>query len=90
MRLDKYLKVSRLIKRRTVAKEVCEAGRIEVNGRPAKAGHDVSIGDEIKIALGNRRLTVKVAEVKETVRADQAATLYEVIEDKKIQEEPLF
>ncbi|MDO4542207.1 MAG: RNA-binding S4 domain-containing protein [Bacillota bacterium] len=90
MRLDKYLKVSRLIKRRTVAKEVCEAGRIEVNGRPAKAGHDIAPGDEIKIALGNRRLTVKVAEVKETVRADQAGSLYEVIEDKKVQEEPLF
>ncbi len=90
MRLDKYLKVSRLIKRRTVAKEVCEAGRIEVNGRPAKAGHDVNVGDVLKIALGNRRLTVKVAAVKETVRAEHAADLYEIMEDIKLKEEPLF
>lgn len=90
MRLDKYLKVSRLIKRRTVAKEVCDAGRIEVNGRPAKAGHDVAVGDEIMIALGRRRLKVRVTEVKETVRAEAASSLYEIIEDIKIPEEPLF
>ncbi len=90
MRLDKYLKVSRLIKRRTVAKEVCDAGRIEVNGRPAKAGHDVAVGDEIMIALGRRRLKVRVTEAKETVRAEAASSLYEIIEDIKIPEEPLF
>lgn len=90
MRLDKFLKVSRLIKRRTVAKEVCEAGRLEVNGRPAKAGHEVKIGDTLKISLGNRRMTVRIVEIKETVRADQAETLYEVLEDTKIKEESLF
>lgn len=90
MRLDKFLKVSRLIKRRTVAKEVCEAGRLEVNGRPAKAGHEVKIGDTLKISLGNRRLTVKIAEIKETIRANEAETLYEIIEDTKIKQEDLF
>ncbi|MEG0873708.1 MAG: RNA-binding S4 domain-containing protein [Clostridiales bacterium] len=90
MRLDKYLKVSRLIKRRTVAKDVCEAGRVLVNGRPAKAGHEVAPGDEVKISLGSRRLKIQIVEVKETVRADLASTLYEVLEDSKIEEEPLF
>ncbi len=90
MRLDKYLKVSRLIKRRTVAKEVCEAGRIQVNGRPAKAGHDLSVGDVLDIALGSRRLKVRIVEIKETVRADQADTLYEVLEDVKVEREEMF
>lgn len=90
MRLDKYLKVSRLIKRRTVAKEVCEAGRIQVNGRPAKAGHDLGVGDVLDIALGSRRLKVRIVEIKETVRADQADTLYEVLEDVKVEREEMF
>ncbi|MEE0777182.1 MAG: RNA-binding S4 domain-containing protein [Bacillota bacterium] len=90
MRLDKYLKVSRLIKRRTVAKEVCEAGRIQVNGRPAKAGHDLGVGDILDIALGSRRLKVRIVEIKETVRADQADTLYEVLEDVKVEREEMF
>ena len=90
MRLDKYLKVSRLIKRRTVAKEVCDAGRIAVNGHPAKAGHDLKVGDVLDIALGNRRLKVEIAEIRETVRADQADTLYKVLEDVKIEREEMF
>lgn len=90
MRLDKFLKVSRLIKRRTVAKEVCEAGRIQVNSRPAKAGHNLDVGDVLDIALGNRRLKVRITEIKETVRADQADRLYEILEDEKIEREPLF
>ena len=87
MRLDKYLKVSRIIKRRTVAKEICEAGRIMVNGHTAKAGHELKIGDTLDIAMGNRRLKVQVAELKETVRANEADTLYEVLEDIRLKEE---
>ena len=87
MRLDKYLKVSRIIKRRTVAKEICEAGRIMVNGHTAKAGHELKIGDTLDIAMGNRRLNVRVAELKETVRANEADTLYEVLEDIRLKEE---
>ena len=86
MRLDKYLKVSRIIKRRTVAKEVCEAGRITVNGHPAKAGHELKLGDILEIAMGNRRLKVKVAELKETVRANEADTLYDIIEDIRLKD----
>ena len=77
MRLDKYLKVSRLIKRRTVANEACDAGKIAVNGKPARASYDVKIGDVIEITLGSRSVKVRVLEVKETVRKDDANTMYE-------------
>mgnify|MGYP004486152301 FL=1 len=87
MRLDKYLKVSRVIKRRTVAKEICEAGRIQVNGHTAKAGHEVKPGDILDIAMGSRRLKVKIVEIKETVRVNEADKLYEVLEDKKAPKE---
>lgn len=87
MRLDKYLKVSRVIKRRTVAKEICEAGRIQVNGHTAKAGHDLKAGDMLDIAMGNRRLKIRIVEIKETVRASEADSLYEILEDKRIKEE---
>ena len=87
MRLDKYLKVSRIIKRRTVAKEICEAGRIMVNGHTAKAGHELKTGDILDIAMGSRRLKVQVAQLKETVRANEADTLYEVLEDIRLKEE---
>ena len=92
MRLDKFLKVSRVIKRRTVAKEICEAGKISVNGHTAKAGHELKIGDILEIAMGNRRLKIKVAEIKETVRANEADSLYEVLEDIRLkkEEEDLF
>ncbi len=86
MRLDKYLKVSRLIKRRTVAKEVCEAGKIEVNGRAAKAGHELKVGDRLSIRFGSRHLAVEVLELKETARTDQAASMYRVLADEKIAE----
>lgn len=79
MRLDKYLKVSRLIKRRTVANEACDAGKIEVNGKPARASYDVKIGDVIEITLGSRSVKVRVLEVKETVRKDDANTMYEAV-----------
>ena len=79
MRLDKYLKVSRLIKRRTVANEACDAGKIAVNGKPARASYDVKIGDVIEITLGSRSVKVRVLEVKETVRKDDANTMYEAV-----------
>ena len=90
MRLDKFLKVSRLIKRRTVAKEICEAGKISVNGHTAKAGHEVKAGDVLELSLGSRRLKVSILEIKETVRANEADSLYKILEDKKVPREPLL
>lgn len=78
MRLDKYLKVSRLMKRRTVANEACDAGRVSVNGKPARASYDVKVGDVIEIAFGQRTMKVKVAAVTEVVTKDKAAELYTV------------
>ena len=80
MRLDKYLKVSRLIKRRTIANEACDAGRVSVNGKPARASYDVKAGDLIEIGLGQRPLKVKVLDVREHVAKEGASGLYEVIE----------
>lgn len=77
MRLDKYLKVSRLIKRRTVANEACDAGKITVNDKDARASYDVKVGDVIEITLGSKSVKVKVTEVKEVVRKEDAATMYE-------------
>ena len=79
MRLDKYLKVSRLIKRRTVANEACDNGRISVNGRVVKASYDVKVGDRLEIALGNRRLAVEVLQVAETVKKDDACAMYKEV-----------
>lgn len=79
MRLDKYLKVSRLIKRRTVANEACDAGRVAVNGTPARASYDVKIGDEIAITLGTRTVRVSVTDVQETVAKNDAALLYRLL-----------
>lgn len=76
MRLDKYLKVSRLIKRRTVANEACDAGRVLVNDRPAKASVNVKAGDIIEIQLGTSSVKVEVLDVQETVRKDDAKELY--------------
>ena len=77
MRLDKYLKVSRLIKRRTVANEACDAGRVNINGRPAKASAEVKVGDVLSISFGNRELKVKVTDVRETVKKEEADAMYE-------------
>ena len=79
MRLDKYLKVSRLIKRRTVANEACDAGKISVNGKVARASYDVKEGDVIEITLGARTIKVKVPAVKEVVRKEEAETMYEAV-----------
>ena len=79
MRLDKYLKNSRIIKRRTVAKEACEQGRVEVNGKVAKPGLELKTGDVIQVTFGSNVLKVRVLEMPETVRKDDADSLYEVI-----------
>lgn len=76
MRLDKYLKVSRLIKRRTVANEACDAGRVMINGKTAKAGTDVKVGDVIEIGFGTRNAKVEVLDVQETTRKEDAKELF--------------
>ena len=79
MRLDKYLKVSRIIKRRTVANEACDAGRVEVNGKTARASYDVKEGDVITLSLGNSCRSYKVREVKEHATVQDAPDMYEIL-----------
>ena len=79
MRLDKFLKVSRLIKRRTVANEACDAEMVTVNGKPARASYDVKVGDEIEINMGKSPLKIRVLKVVEVVGKDGASDLYEVV-----------
>ena len=81
MRLDKYLKVSRLIKRRTVAKEISDQGRISINGKVAKSSSDVSTNDELEIRFGNKTLTVKVLKIVETTKKDEAVDMYEIVSE---------
>ena len=80
MRLDKYLKVSRIIKRRTVATEACDAGRVTVNGKVAKAGTEVKIGDIIEIKFGNSTTKVEVLDISETQKKEVAASMYRSVE----------
>ena len=84
MRLDKYLKVSRLIKRRTVANEACDAGRVLANGRAAKASYDVREGDVITIRFGARELVVRVKSVADSVRKEEAQLMYEVLPEEQV------
>lgn len=79
MRLDKYLKVSRLIKRRTVANEACDGGRVLINDKPAKASTNVKVGDVITISFGNREVKVEVLDVQETVRKEEAGELFKYV-----------
>ncbi|MBQ3094460.1 MAG: RNA-binding S4 domain-containing protein [Clostridia bacterium] len=79
MRLDKYLKVSRLIKRRTVANEACDAGRVTVNDKVARASYEVKVGDKIALTLGTREVAVEVVSIQETVAKNDAALLYKVL-----------
>ena len=79
MRLDKYLKVSRLIKRRTVANEACDNGRISVNGRVVKASYEVKVGDKLEISMGPRTVSVEVVQVADNVRKDDAGLMYKEI-----------
>lgn len=84
MRLDKYLKVSRLIKRRTLAKEVSDNERILINNRIAKPSSTVSIGDIIKIRFGNKEVTIKVTEINDSTKKSDALNMYELISEEKI------
>ncbi|MCM3742024.1 RNA-binding S4 domain-containing protein [Oceanobacillus luteolus] len=84
MRLDKFLKVSRLIKRRTLAKEVADQGRITVNGSAAKASTTITPGDTLAIQFGQKVVTVRVNDTRETVKKDEAETLYTVVKEEKI------
>ena len=79
MRLDKYLKVSRLIKRRTIANEACDAGRVSVNGKQARASYDVKVGDVIEMTLGARMVKVKVEKVTEVANKETAPLMYTVV-----------
>ena len=81
MRLDKFLKVSRIINRRTVANDACDTERIAVNGRVVKASYNVKVGDIIEVSFGQRTLKVRVADVREVVNKDTASELYEVIDE---------
>ncbi len=80
MRLDKYLKITRIIKRRTVANEACDAGKISVNDKIARASYDVKVGDIIEINMGQKPLKVKVLSISDYVKKDEAANYYQVIE----------
>ncbi len=80
MRIDKFLKVSRILKRRTVAREACEGGKVIINGREAKPSHPIKAGDEVEIVYAAGKLKFKVLAVKETVKKDEAASLYEIME----------
>lgn len=85
MRLDKYLKVSRIIKRRPVAKEVADNGRIKVNGILAKSSADLKINDEIEIRFGNKILLVRVLEMKDSTKKEDAAKMYDIIKETKVE-----
>ena len=79
MRLDKYLKVSRIIKRRTVAQEACSGSRVSLNGKIAKPGADVKVGDTLEITFGEKTVKVRILSVAETVRKEDASAMYEVL-----------
>ena len=85
MRLDKYLKVARLIKRRTVAKEIVDAGRVKVNGKVAKPGAEVKVGDLLEIGFGQRQVRAEILEIRETVRSEEAANLYKLLDGSPIE-----
>ena len=84
MRIDKFLKVSRLIRRRTLAKEVADQGRVEINGLVAKASSTVKVGDEIAIRFGQKVVTVKVEMIKNTTKKDEAESMYKILSEETI------
>ena len=84
MRLDKFLKVSRLIKRRTLAKEVCDSGRVTVNGRTAKAGLEVKAGDIMELDFGTKRVNVEIVDTPGAVRTEQAKDTYKILEEVRV------
>ena len=82
MRLDKFLKVSRIIKRRTVANDACDSGRAQINGRPAKAGTQVKVGDEIVLFFGDKEFKFRILQVNENAKKAECSDMYEVISDE--------
>ena len=87
MRLDKFLKVSRIIKRRTLAKEIADQGRISINGTPGKASSHVKVGDELLIRFGQKLVTVEIADLKETIKKEEATDLYRIVKEERISQE---
>lgn len=87
MRLDKFLKVSRLVKRRTLAKEVCDEGRVYVNGKTAKAGTALCVGDEIQIRFGQKIVTVRVEKLQDSVRKEEAGQMFALISEETVSEQ---
>lgn len=79
MRLDKYLKISRIIKRRTIANEVCDAGKVVVNGNKAKASYDIKVGDKLELSMGGKTLKAEVLSLCEHVRKEEASQMYKVL-----------
>lgn len=91
MRLDKYLKVSRLIKRRTLAKEVAVQGRIEINGKTAKASSEVKAGDELRIRFGQKIVTARVESIRENAKKEEAAAMFTILSEERLEKvEPEF
>lgn len=91
MRLDKFLKVSRLIKRRTLAKQVADQGRITINGKTAKASSDVKAGDELAIRFGQKIVTATVNELKDSTKKEDAASMYTIVSEERLEKvEPEF
>ncbi|KGX90075.1 hypothetical protein N781_08500 [Pontibacillus halophilus JSM 076056 = DSM 19796] len=84
MRLDKFLKISRLIKRRTLAKEVAQQGRIHINGNVAKASSEIEVGDELSIRFGQKQLTIEIVSIRENVRKEEAQSLYKVLKEEEV------
>lgn len=87
MRLDKFLKVSRLVKRRTMAKEVCDQGRVQINKRQAKSSSTVKEGDDLTIRYGNKLVTVKIERIVDTTKKEEAATMYTLLSEERINQE---
>lgn len=87
MRLDKFLKVSRLIKRRAVAKEVADQGRVRINDVVAKSSSTVKIGDQLEVKFGNRLVTVEILDIQDTTKKQEAAELYRIISETRIEKE---
>lgn len=81
MRIDKYLKVSRLLKRRETAREACEGGRVKINGNSVKPSHEIKIGDKVELAFNSGTIKLEVLDIKETVKKEQAENLYRIIVD---------
>ncbi|MDN6731860.1 MAG: RNA-binding S4 domain-containing protein [Atopostipes suicloacalis] len=86
MRLDKYLKVSRMIKRRTVAKEIADQNRVKINGKIAKSSTKVAIGDEVAIQFGNKEMTVRVEDLRDTTKKKEAEGMYTILSEEYIEE----